>query len=252
MSGNVPRVRMFAGPNGSGKSTLKDKIPSEGLPPDWLGIYVNADLIERTLKTQNGRLSLVPFGISTTSGELQAFFAGSELMLTTGLLEMVGGATVENGEIALGHVKVDSYLAAVLADFIRTKLLEARATFSFETVMSNRDKIELLSKARSLGYRAYLYFVATEDPEINIGRIAYRVSQGGHPVPEGKVRSRYARSLDLLLEAIRNTDRAYIFDNTSEELVLVAEVTDGKHLTSHVAEAPAWFDEAVLKKVRTA
>lgn len=42
MSEPTPRLRMFAGPNGSGKSTLK-KVVTDQLPPEVLGIYVNAD-----------------------------------------------------------------------------------------------------------------------------------------------------------------------------------------------------------------
>ena len=42
MSQEMPRLRVFAGPNGSGKSTLKEVLP-EGL----LGVYVNADEIEK-------------------------------------------------------------------------------------------------------------------------------------------------------------------------------------------------------------
>jgi predicted ABC-type ATPase len=41
----APRLRIFAGPNGSGKSTIKELIPS-----DWLGIYINADEIEKTIR----------------------------------------------------------------------------------------------------------------------------------------------------------------------------------------------------------
>ena len=46
MTALVPRLRMFAGPNGSGKSTIKDI-----LPPEWLGVYVNADEMPAWFKT---------------------------------------------------------------------------------------------------------------------------------------------------------------------------------------------------------
>lgn len=52
MTALTPRLRMFAGPNGSGKSTLKDI-----LPPQWLGVYVNADEIEKAIRT-NANLNL--------------------------------------------------------------------------------------------------------------------------------------------------------------------------------------------------
>lgn len=75
-------------------------------------------------------------------------------------------------------------------------------TFTFETVMSSRDKVDLLCKAQQLGYRTYLYYVATEDPIINISRVKARVRRGGHWVPEDKIVSRYSASLDLLLRFI--------------------------------------------------
>jgi predicted ABC-type ATPase len=37
---------------------------------------------------------------------------------------------------------------------------------------------------------------------------------GGHPVPEDRIVKRYYRSLDLLMEAIKHTNRAYVFDNS--------------------------------------
>ena len=43
----TPRSRRFAGPNGPGKSTMKDL-----LRPEWLGAYVNADDIERSIREQ--------------------------------------------------------------------------------------------------------------------------------------------------------------------------------------------------------
>lgn len=46
--------------------------------------------------------------------------------------------------------------------------------------------------------RSYLYYVATEYVEINIERVKIRVVNGGHPVPEDKIRKRYTGSLGSL------------------------------------------------------
>ncbi|MEN9842495.1 MAG: hypothetical protein RLZZ612_324 [Pseudomonadota bacterium] len=67
MNAPAPRLRMFAGPNGSGKSTIKDE-----LRPEWLGIYVNADEIEKNIRI-NGFINLHEFGITTNTDELQVF-----------------------------------------------------------------------------------------------------------------------------------------------------------------------------------
>lgn len=80
MSTATPRLRVFAGPNGSGKSTLKDR-----LLPEWLGVYVNADEIEKTIRTK-ASLSLSEFSISAAADELAAFLRASTLLTQQGQL----------------------------------------------------------------------------------------------------------------------------------------------------------------------
>lgn len=115
--------------------------------------------------------------------------------------------------------------------------------------MSSPDKIQLLQKAQILGYRTYLYYIATDDPLINISRVQSRVKMGNHDVPQDKIISRYNRSLSLLLDAIRYTNRAYIFDNSSSEEILVAEITDGKLLELKTNQLPCWFQQSVWDKI---
>lgn len=146
---------------------------------------------------------------------------------------------------------VNSYFASVAADFLRQQLLVQKSSFTLETVMSSHDKVKLLEQAQQLGYRAYLYFIATDDPAINISRVENRVKQGGHPVPEQKIISRYHRSLDFLLDAIRYTNRAYIFDNSghNQERTWLAEITSGRDIEIKTDSVPAWFTKAVMGKV---
>lgn len=147
----------------------------------------------------------------------------------------------------------NSYLASVLVDFLRTKLLAARMTFTFETVMSHPSKIDILRSAQKIGYRTYLYYIATDDPAINISRVQNRVKLNGHDVPPEVVEKRYYRSLDLLIEAIRRSNRAYIFDNSTDNSekkhTWLAEVTEGTTLEIKTDRIPAWFKRAVLDKI---
>lgn len=242
MTALVPRLRMFAGPNGSGKSTIKDMLPSE-----WLGVYVNADDMEKSIRA-NGSLNLADFEVVADGDELQAFFAASTLLAKAGLTAQAQQLTLMDGRVQFGAVAVNSYLASVLADFIRHKLLAAQVSFTFETVMSSPDKVAFLQKVQQAGYRTYLYFVATEDPEINVSRVQYRVLMGGHPVAEDKIRSRYIRSLELLAEAVAYADRAYIFDNSGAERVWIAQVTQGIEIEIKTDQMPAWFKTALWDK----
>lgn len=126
--------------------------------------------------------------------------------------------------------------------------LAAKVSFTFETVMSSPDKVDFLQKAQQAGFRTYLYFVATEDPEINIARVHHRVETGGHPVPEDKIISRYSRSLNLLFEAVRYAERTYVFDNSGHERVWIAEVTAGEEIELKTDLMPVWFKTALWDK----
>jgi predicted ABC-type ATPase len=239
---DLPRPRMFAGPNGSGKSTIKSVIRSE-----LLGIYINPDEIEKDIR--NGDfLDLQAFGVRTTAAEILAFFQSSTLLAKADLLGEADLLSFNDDKLSFYNVIVNSYFASVAADFIRHKLLETGTSFTFETVMSSPDKVSFLQKAQRRGYRTYLYYVATEDPIINILRVQRRVSLGGYPVPEDKIVARYSRSLDLLVDAIRHTNRAYIFDNSTHQQIWTAEITDGEFLEMKTDRMPAWFKTAVWDK----
>lgn len=71
---------------------------------------------------------------------------------------------------------------------------------------------------------------------------------GGHSVPEDKIVSRYERSLELLMDAVRSTNRAYVFDNSDEDPVWLAEITDGKILDMKSSHMPLWFKKALWDK----
>lgn len=132
--------------------------------------------------------------------------------------------SVENGCIRVKNIaKVDSYFAAFVAAYIRENLLENGVSFSLETVLSHSSKLDFMEKARRSGYRVYLYYVSTQSVDINIGRVRTRALEGGHNVPEIKIRERYVRSLQNLYQAVKHSDRAYLFDNSGTHFDLLAE-----------------------------
>lgn len=239
---------MFAGPNGSGKSTIKTKIPS-----GWLGDYINPDEIQQEIRVLES-VNLEAHEIQSTTDEVVSFFEQSDLWKSTGLLHAASHVEMKDGKLVFMNITNDSYIASISADFIRQKLLRQKASFTFETVMSHPDKVALLEKAKDLGYRTYLYYIATEDSAINISRVKYRVEHtGGHSVPEDKITTRYKRSLELLMDAIRHTNRAYIFDNSrdgSDNSILIAEITEGRDIVLKYDPMPAWFKRTVWDKVR--
>ncbi len=86
---------------------------------------------------------------------------------------------------------------------------------AFETVMSHPSHIEYMREAANAGFEVRFYFVATEDPVINLDRVGNRVVRGGHDVPADRIVGRYHRCLANLPDAIATATHCEIFDNSS-------------------------------------
>ena len=213
-----------------------------------MGVFVNPDEIENSIR-EAGTLNFGDFGISADGKRTLDFFQNSQFLETVNLSSSALKLRFAQNSLFFRNCQINSYFASVASDFIRQRLIEESQSFSFETVMSSPDKVEFLKKSKNNGYRNYLYFVATENPEINISRVEVRVKAGGHNVPIDKIESRYFRSMELLLEAIKQTDRAYIFDNSGEKAVLLAEITDGEKLEIRSSKIPSWFRQYVIDKI---
>ncbi len=242
MASETPRLRMFAGPNGSGKSTAKAM-----LRPQLLENYLNADDIEAEIRNR-GHFDFQSLQLTVNEAELRAFFSRSTLLFKANLLERASSLLFQRNQLFFAPDEVNSYFASVIADFVRRKFVSLNRSFTFETVMSSPDKIEFLQNARASGFRTYLYFVATQDAEINITRVARRVREGGHDVPHDKIVARYYRSLGLLSGAIAATNRAYIFDNSGSQLDFIAEFENGQLTELKTQTPPRWFEIHVLDK----
>lgn len=119
--------------------------------------------------------------------------------------------------------QVNSYLASVIAAYLINKLMRHDRSFSFETVMSHISKVEVLKTAKRLGFKTYLYFLFTRSPDFNVLRVRQRISEGGHAVPEEKIRERYIRCFHLLPEALPHCDQVFLFDNSGESPLLVGQ-----------------------------
>lgn len=245
MSQSPPRLRMFAGPNGSGKSTLWQQFKTN-FPTEVVGVYVNADEFEKDLKASG--LDLAALGVQAEEEAIQAFLSVHPLLVREGKTEDARTFKLVGPLLVCELNDISSYHAAAIADFVCQQLLAQGITFSYETVMSHGGKIDVLRKAQEGGFRTYLYFIATTDPEINVGRVAYRHETGGHPVAAETVKNRYPKSIDNLYGALAYADRAYIFDN-SNGLTQLAEVEAGQDMEFLVDEVPQWFQVGILDKI---
>jgi predicted ABC-type ATPase len=71
------------------------------------------------------------------------------------------------------------------------ELAEARQEFAFETTLAGRSYVKLIAEFRRSGYDVILFFLWLPSAEAAVARVATRVRQGGHDVPEETIRRRF-------------------------------------------------------------
>ena len=117
--------------------------------------------------------------------------------------------------------------AAQKAEALRNKLVEKKADFTFETVLSTKRNLLLLRKAKENGYEVHCIYILTCNADINVMRIRGRVREGGHDVPEAKIRSRYDKALKLLPQIIDVCNKILIYDNSIMPVLVFTKNEDG-------------------------
>lgn len=129
-----------------------------------------------------------------------------------------------------------AYDAAALAAGERSRRIRDRASFATETVFSHESKLALVHEAQDAGYRVTLHIVMIPEA-LSVARVVNRVAEGGHHVPQEKVRARFGRLWIHLRDAIAVVGEARVYDNTAaaEPFRLVATYINGQ-----LVSAPKW------------
>lgn len=100
--------------------------------------------------------------------------------------------------------------------------VERKQSFAFETTLSGKAYSRQIPEWQVHGFHVSLYFLALDTPEIAIARVAARVAQGGHNIPEALVRRRFdagLRNFETLYKPL--VDHWMLYDNTGDEPLLV-------------------------------
>ena len=106
------------------------------------------------------------------------------------------------------------------------ELLAQKVDFAIETTLATRSYVQLVKRAQAIGYKVHLLFFCLESPEQAIQRVAQRVEQGGHGIPEDVIRRRFKKGLNNLVHLFMPIcDSVTLWDNTRGEASLVAKQT---------------------------
>ena len=131
-----------------------------------------------------------------------------------------------------------------LAEDRRRELMAQGKSLVTESTFSHPSKLDLMRDARALGYELRVYHVNVRSVELSVARVAQRVQQGGHPVPEDKIRERYVRNQELIRDAVRMAEKARVFDNSKlgQPHTLAIEFRNGVAVRLG-KNVPAWARE---------
>ena len=185
-----PLAIVLAGHNGSGKSTMWRKILSDALTIP----LINADRLT---------LSILP----ETDDPLKLPNWAKELRDTNQLWQRVNQQGVTS---FIGHA------------------MAAKVPFAMETVFSHmrtledgsrETKIDLVREMQAAGYFVLLFFVGLTSADMSVLRVQTRVQQGGHGIPEQRLRERFPRTQLLVREASLVADATVMADNSRDERV---------------------------------
>jgi len=97
-----------------------------------------------------------------------------------------------------------------------------QASFAFETTLAGRTYARMIPDWQAAGYHVKLFFLTLPSPEMAIARVAERVRQGGHDVPEQVIRRRFTAgrsNFDTLYQGL--VDSWALYDNSGDEPQLI-------------------------------
>jgi predicted ABC-type ATPase len=98
-----------------------------------------------------------------------------------------------------------------------------RRSFAFETTLSGRAYLHKIRQWRELGYNVKLLFLSLPNADVAVARVAARVAQGGHNVPEEIIRRRFnagLKNFDTLYKP--QVDAWMLYDNSESKPKILA------------------------------
>jgi predicted ABC-type ATPase len=134
--------------------------------------------------------------------------------------------------IAAGLSPFDPDSAAMRAGRLMLEETDACAkrgeSFALETTLAGKGYARRIPAWRAKGYHVTLYFLSLPDAATAVARVAERVRQGGHDIPEVVIRRRFEaglRNLEGLYKPL--VDAWAVYDNAGPAPVLVEQSETG-------------------------
>lgn len=119
------------------------------------------------------------------------------------------------------------------------KYIKEGKDFSIETTLAGGNAIRQIEKAKAMGYRITMFYVALNNVIQNIERVALRVKNGGHNIPTEDILRRNKTSFEHLYNYANIVDNLILIDNSEDDGEIILEVNAGQ-ITFESNNLPLW------------
>jgi predicted ABC-type ATPase len=134
-----------------------------------------------------------PNGAGKTTGALAI------LPKELGIINFVNADLIARGLSPLDPALANFDAAKIMLQRMR-ELRKQRENFAVETTLASKSLVPLIRECKMMEYENRLIFVALDNPETAIRRVAIRVAKGGHDIPEETIRRHFFRGLRNFFE----------------------------------------------------
>jgi predicted ABC-type ATPase len=140
------------------------------------------------------------------------------------------------------------------------RAIHERLDFAFETTLGGSTMTRLLTDAAAQGIEVRIWYVGLASPDDHVARVARRVSQGGHDIPETVIRRRWRHSRQNLIQLLPSLTELRVYDNSADadpaaganpEPTLVLHLVDREIVApSDLSATPRWAKPIVAAALK--
>ncbi len=95
-------------------------------------------------------------------------------------------------------------------------------SFAIETTLSGRTYARVIPKWKDAGFQVTLFFLQLPNEDLAVNRVAARVAQGGHNIPEPVIRRRFHAGIANFHALYKPLVDAWkLYDNSGERPILI-------------------------------
>jgi predicted ABC-type ATPase len=166
--------------------------------------------------------------IAGPNGAGKTTFAREFLPNYVKCLEFVNADLIAGGLSPFAPERASIQAGRIMLEQIHS-LADKEKDFGFETTLSGRSYLPFLTDLKKQGYQIHLFFLWLRDVKIALDRIASRVRNGGHNIPNPVIRRRFKKSLTNFLKLYRPLLNSWaIFNNSSDSPQMIAFEESGE------------------------